>query len=206
MRPLINLKALNQWIDTPHFKMEGLPTLRDLLSQEDWLVKVDLKDAYLTVPIHPDHQRYLWFSMEGVNYQFTYLPFGLACAPWAFTKAMKAIVTLLRSWGTRIIIYIDNILIMGESEVLASQHLAVLIHILECLGFIINTKKSVMTPTQEIKFLGMMVNSNTLLVSLPVDKRRQICSEATRIFNMTLLSAHLLSHFLGQQTKLFLQL
>ena len=67
-----------------------------------------LEDAYLTVPIHPDYQHYLQFSIEGVNYQFTCLPFGLACAPWAFTKVMKAIVTLLRSWGTRIIIYIDN--------------------------------------------------------------------------------------------------
>ena len=46
------------------------------------------------------------------------LPFGLACAPWAFTKVMKAIVTLLRSWGTKIIIYIDDILIMEESAVL----------------------------------------------------------------------------------------
>ena len=74
MRPVINLKALNQLVDTPHFKMEGLPTLRDLLWQGDWLVKVDLKDVYLTVPIHPEHQCYLQFRVEGVNYQFTCLP------------------------------------------------------------------------------------------------------------------------------------
>lgn len=115
-------------------------------------------------------------------------------------------MTLLRSWGTRIIIYIDDILIMAESAVLASQHLEVLVHILECLGFIINTKKSVMTPMQEIELLGVVVNSNTLLVSLPVDKRRQIRLKATQISNMTLLSARLLSQFLGKQLKLFLRL
>ena len=111
---------------------------------------------------------------------------------------MKAVVTLLRSWGTRIIIYIDDILIMSESAVSAAQYLEVLIHILQCLGFIINTEKSVMTPTQEIEFLGMRVNTNTLLVSLPADKVKQIREEMVRIANMTSLSARLLSHFLGK--------
>jgi len=82
MRPVINLKALNQWVESPHFKMEGLPSLRDLLRQGDWLLKVDLKDAYLTIPIHPDHQ----CTVEQVDYQFTCLPFGLACAPWALPR------------------------------------------------------------------------------------------------------------------------
>ena len=111
---------------------------------------MDLKDAYLTVPIHPDHQPYLLFTVGEVNYQFICLPFGLACAPWAFTKIMKAVVTLLRSWGIRVIIYIDNILIMSDSAVSAAQHFVVLTHILQCLGFIINAEKSVMSPAQEL--------------------------------------------------------
>ena len=198
MRPVINLKALNWWVETPHFKMEGLPTLQDLLRQGDWLVKVDLKDGYFMVPVHPDHHPYLRFVLEGVTYQFTCLPFGLACTPWVFTKLMKTVVTLLRSWGFRMIIYIDDILVMAESATLVRQHLEVLVHLLQCLSFLINFEKSVMSPTQELEFLGMVVNTNTLIVSLPADKIRQIRSEATRIFNMASLSACLLSHFLGK--------
>jgi len=52
-----------------------------------------------------------------------------------------------------------------------------------------------MTPTQET---GMMVNTNTLLVSLPANKSKHIWAAAIRISNMTSLSAHLLSHFLGK--------
>ena len=44
----------------------------------------------------------------------------------------------------------------------------------------------------------MVVSTNTLIVSLPTDKIRQIRSEATRIFNMASLSARLLSQFLGK--------
>ena len=50
MRPVINLKQLNQWVETPHFKTEGISTLWDLLRVGDWMVKVDLKDAYFTIP------------------------------------------------------------------------------------------------------------------------------------------------------------
>ena len=63
---------------------------------------------------------------------------------------------------------------MSDTAVLAAQQLEVLTHILQCLGFIINTEKSVMSPTQELEFLGMLVNTNTLLLSLPADKVKQI--------------------------------
>ena len=38
--------------------------------------------------------------------------------------------------------------------------------LLQCLGFVINQKKSVMTPVQEIEFLGMIVNSKERTISL----------------------------------------
>jgi hypothetical protein len=56
-RPVINLKALNSFVQTVHFKMEGIHTLRD---PEDWLAKVDLKDAYFAIPIHTSHHKYIY--------------------------------------------------------------------------------------------------------------------------------------------------
>ena len=172
MRPVINLKRLNQWVETPHFKMEGIPTLRDLLRQGDWMVKVDLKDAYFTIPIYKDHQNYLRFMVDGICYQFTCLRFGLSCAPWTFTKVMKPMMTLLRSWGIRIIIYIDDMLILANSKKEASQHLEVLVFLLEALGFIINQEKSLLSPVQEIEFLGLMVDSLAIQLKLPGEKLR----------------------------------
>ena len=54
------------------------------------MTKVDLKDAYFMVPIHEEDRAFLKFSFkEKKTYQFKCIPFGLACAPWVFTKTLK---------------------------------------------------------------------------------------------------------------------
>ena len=135
MRPVINLKRLNEWVITEHFKMEGIPTLKDILRSGDWFVKVDLKDAYFTIPIDSGHQQYLRFMLEEERYQFTCFPFGLSCASRTFTKVLKPVMTLLQSWGVRIIVYIDDTLILADIPEQASQHLETLLWILQALGF-----------------------------------------------------------------------
>ena len=60
-RPIINLSYLNYFVTYHHFKMEGLEDVRFLIQQGDWMAKIDIKDAYLNVPIHPDHWRFLRF-------------------------------------------------------------------------------------------------------------------------------------------------
>jgi hypothetical protein len=54
-RPIVNLKPLNRFIRYEHFKMENWDSARYLLGKGDWMVKLDLKDAYLTVPVHPSY-------------------------------------------------------------------------------------------------------------------------------------------------------
>ena len=98
-RPVVNLKALNKFVQMTHFKMEGNHTLKYLLQAGDWLAKVDLKNAYFAIPIQPEHRKYLRFSMPDRSYQFTYLPFSLALAPRVFTKTLRPIAALVWELG-----------------------------------------------------------------------------------------------------------
>ncbi len=73
-RPVINLKVLNQYVQTYHFKMEGLQALKDLIKPGDWLAKVDLKDAYFAIPIDPSYRKYLRFVLDNRPTSITVSP------------------------------------------------------------------------------------------------------------------------------------
>ena len=197
----INLKALNQYVQPQHFKMEGMQNLRDLLRQNDWMTKLDLKDAYFTIPIHSNHRQHLRFSVEEQSFQFTCLPFGLSSAPWIFTKILKPVAALLREHGVRLIVYIDDMLIMSESIDLAKEHTAALTYLLENLGFLLS-EKSVSKPAQEMDFLGMVVDSVAMRLKIPGGKIKKNRQEARGLLNPTAVSAREVSRIIGKMTAM----
>ena len=180
-RPIINLKKLNSFVQTKHFKMEGIHMLKDLLKPGKWMIKVNLKDAYLMIPIATNHRRLLQFKWLGKTYQFNCLPFGLSSAPWVFTKTTKPIVAILRTMGLRMIIYIDDILILSETESLSREQTGGLVFLLENLGFIINYPKSILEPSMKIEFLGFIVDSTTMEIKLSGEKIKKIRMETRKL-------------------------
>ena len=66
--------------------MEGLKQLKGLLRQKYLMVKIDLKDAYFSIPLHPEAQKYVRFQWKENLYQFICLCFGLGSTPRIFSK------------------------------------------------------------------------------------------------------------------------
>lgn len=104
--PVINLRRLNSFILVQHFKMESIFNLSGTLRKGDYMVKLDLKDTYLTVPIHSEHKWFLRFTCQGKHFQFRTLPFGLAKAPRVFTILLKPVASTLRASGICLILTI----------------------------------------------------------------------------------------------------
>ena len=60
-RPVIDLSFLNKFVENSHFQMESIHCLKSLLQKGDYMTTLDLKDAYLSVPVHKDSQKFLQF-------------------------------------------------------------------------------------------------------------------------------------------------
>ena len=200
-RPIINLKSLNKFVPHCHFKMEGIQSLRDIVLQGDFMIKLDLKDAYLAIPIHPTHQKYLSFRWRNQVYQFTCLPFGLSSAPRTFTKTLKPVITYFRSLGVRIVVYLDDMLVLEQTREQLVKWRGIILDLLENLGFLINYAKSELEPSQIMRFLGFVVNTITMQLLLPKEKVAQTVKEAQTLLRTNKATARQLAHLIGLFTS-----
>ena len=100
-RPVIDLSHLNRFVDMSHFQMETIQSVLLSVRQGDWMASIDLKEAYLQVPVHPASRRFLRFVFRGSVYQFKALCFGLSTAPQVFSRVMAPVSAILHSLGIR---------------------------------------------------------------------------------------------------------
>ena len=110
-RPVIDLSALNLFMDVSHFQMETIQSVLLSVRQGDWMASIDLKEAYLQVPVHPESRPFLCFVARGQVYQFTALCFGLSTAPQVFSRVMAPASAILHSWGICMRRYLDDWLV-----------------------------------------------------------------------------------------------
>ncbi len=95
---------------------------------------IDPKDAYFHVSILPQHRKFLRFAFVGEAYQYRVLPFGLALSPRTFTKCVDAFLAPLQLQGIRILNYIDDWLILAQSEQTVVRHRDVILAHMKELG------------------------------------------------------------------------
>ena len=139
--------------------METLQSILSLITPGCYFASRDLKDAYYSVPIHPDHTMFLTFIWKNKLYKFLVLSNGLCCGPRKFTKLMKLPLATLRLGGHIIAIYIDDLINIGLTFDECVKNVITSIKALNLLGFVVHPDKSIFLPVQEITFLGFNINS-----------------------------------------------
>ena len=115
LRLIIDLSALNHFVDTQTFKMETQRKVRNAIScLNDWAFSLDLTDAYLNVLIHPWSS--LRFTLRDRVYEFKVLPYSLSTSPLMFTLLMSVIATFLRKRVITLHPYLDDWLSRNQNR------------------------------------------------------------------------------------------
>ena len=115
IRPIMDLRDLNEYICYRKFRMLTLDSILPLLSQGSWFVTIDLKVAYFHISIHLSHRQFLRFRFQHTTYLFAALPFGLSTAPRTLTKCMAPMISYLCTKEIKLFPYIDDWLLVAKS-------------------------------------------------------------------------------------------
>lgn len=164
----------NLWWEYRPLVYDKLHELVPLSQPGDWAMTTDDKHGYWHVPLHTSMWPYLAFTVGGVTYNFTHLPFGVAPACYVYTKIKETIFSPLRSKGLRILFLIDDQLNLQQGYARAQAQSSAMASLLSLLGFVISIPKCTLQPTRELKFLGLGVDLHHRRFFVPEDKRASI--------------------------------
>ena len=196
-RLILNLKKLNLLITHIPFKMESIKDVIHMIKQAVWMASVDLHHAYYSVQVHRSHSPYFSFLWQDKYYHYLRLPNEYAQAPLIFTKLLRLPSGYLRSQGHLSVVYMDDTYLQGDSNSSCQSNIANTVSLLQAMGFTINMKKSVLTPTQSLEFLGFIINSVNMTITLTTRRKSNIAEVCTKLLMKTSLKIRFVSSAIG---------
>ena len=146
-----------------------------LLKPGGWMAKADLSHAYRSVPVAPSNCCFTglkWQCTGCSSYTTMYdtkIMFG-ALQKRPLSLITESVTKMMKRRGYKcVVVYLGDFHIISESHEECLAAFNCLLSLLQSLGFTINWNK-VVPPTQQIVFLGVLIDSVRSTLSIP-DKR-----------------------------------
>ena len=197
-RMIIDMRGLNSCILKHGFKMQGVKDVRNLLTPGMFGGVIDISDAYYHISVHKSARRYCRFILDGVVYEYLGLPMGLSCSPRIFTRVSKAAADWLRKRGVLLVIYIDDILVLGTTREEYTRNVNMVLSLLKKLGFVINESKCQIEPSNKFTYLGCVWNTADWKVQLKENRAKNLRSSATALVEKGIVTLRSLAQFIGR--------
>lgn len=166
-RLILDLRLVNRFIWKEKITFEDWRVALEYFRQDCYCFKFDLSKGYYHLDIFPEHQTFLGFSFNGKYYCYTVVPFGLCSAPFIFTKVLREMVKYWRSYGIKIVMFLDDgwgtndnlRSTLEDSEFVKSS--------LVQAGFVSNNDKSIWEPVKSLEWIGIWWDSKSYSISIP---------------------------------------
>ncbi|XP_055915529.1 uncharacterized protein LOC129948518 [Eupeodes corollae] len=197
-RPIFDLRGLNSYIKTKHFQLISHAVVPEFLQKHDWMVKIDLSQAYFHVPISVSHRCFLRLVYNEEILEMTALPFGLSPSPQIFAALTNWIAEILRKRGIRVLVYLDDFLVAHQDKKKLISQTAEVVNTLELLGWWINYQKAVLNPMQKLEYLGVTWDTMVSTISLSKKKKEKILHSIEIFLTKQLHSQKQVQKLLGQ--------
>ena len=177
--------ALNDYANPDSFSFNTVDAACEHIKRGYYMAKLDLKSAYRSVPICPSQYIYtgLHWHFQG-NRKSTYmydtrLMFGASQAVGIFHRISNSVVRMIQCQypAGKVINYLDDFLIIAPSKQLCHEIMQYTVTLLLRLGFEINWQK-VFLPSTSITFLGILIDSLSLMLFIPSGKLSEILTKA----------------------------
>lgn len=153
-RLVVDYRYLNNITVKDRYLIPLISNLTDQLSKAKFFTKMDLRYGYHLVRIADRDEWKTAFSTRHGQFEYKVMPLGLCNAPAVFQRMMNTIFYDLLDRG--VIIYLDDILIYGETEEEVTQlTLEVLKRLREHKLFVKPGKCQVLV--RKVEFLGIIV-------------------------------------------------
>lgn len=158
-RLVIDYRKLNQKTVSDRYPIPEISTILANLGKMKYFTTIDLASGFHQIPLHDKDIEKTAFSVNNGKYEFVRLPFGLKNAPAIFQRVMDDV--LHEHIGKICYVYIDDIIIFGETLEKQLSNLKIILETLRKANFKIQPDKSEWLKS-EVEFLGFIVSRNGL--------------------------------------------
>ena len=199
-RLISDMRHVNKYINVPKVRYEDHSQLPIVIKANDQYASIDLKDGFHHIKIKQEFRTYFGMEWNGNFYQWNVLNFGCAISPYIFTKLLRPVVQYLRENHVRCILYVDDFLICANEKLIYS-HIELVRDTLNDLGWNINYKKSQLTPSTSIEYLGLILENDSNgvpVLKVPQKKINKLKKDINRVIKCGTVSARVLAKLAGQ--------
>ena len=154
-----------------------------MASPTDHMIKLDLTNCFFHISLHKKTRWSFRIKCKNKYYVIKKLPKGLSISPYIMQRVMNSILrTMLININVKILVYLDDILLLGSPKELEKAKLVLL-----ASSFLFNEEKCELTPTRVLTYLGVVIDLENQRLNLTKKFVKKITKELIKIrkYNIT---------------------
>lgn len=180
-----------------------LPTIDDVARYVSaangtaYLATIDIQRAYKNFLTDPLDWPLLVISWKDSYYIDQAMPFGARVSSVHMQRIANSIASMLNQQGHNIIVYLDDIIVLGKTQAATQEGYQAALKLLQTLGLPIAEQK-LQKPSTYTRWLGIDIDSKNRILIMPQEKITQTITLLTSICKQKSIEKAQLQSLLGR--------